>query len=382
MKILYYSTAYYASHGGSIQSIEFYNSLGKLEAVKELSIYPQKSPVINQTEIPTSNLRKFLKRIPLLQIFFFYRKNKMYLEGLKKFIIEFRPDAIVMQIDSNFLQIKSIKSQFPELLVTTQVNASPFDEPFKNIAFKDYFLKKQREAYVCADFNFFISQFLKERIMGQLLNGERDKVVHNGTDIEKFKPLNNKMELRQKFDYPLDPFLIGYIGTLDFHKKMDILIDSMGGFKDKNIKLVIIGDGPAFQTLKSRVQKMNLEEKIIFKGWIDHELMNEHLNSFDLAIHHHAMEYMSPLKIFEYLSSGLPVIAPNIPAVREILKDKEDVILTEPTIVSITKNILYMYENENQRKVLSKNGVEKIRERYTWMNYTKDIVYAIKSNIK
>ena len=51
-------------------------------------------------------------------------------------------DVLLMQMDSNFLQIKKLKKEFPELLIATQINGSPFDEPFKNIFLKKYFKKK------------------------------------------------------------------------------------------------------------------------------------------------------------------------------------------------------------------------------------------------
>lgn len=377
MKLLYYSTAYHATHGGSIQSIEFYSSLNKFNQIKESEVYPKGISVVKEKKSFKKSIRQFLRKIPLLQVFFFYRKNKMYLKGVEEYIQKFNPDVIVLQIDSNFLQIKKLKSKFPKLIITTQVNASPFDEPFKNIAFKKYFIKKQSLFYSKADYNFFISGFLREHIMGDFLNPDRDKIIHNGTDISKFRPLSGKEKLREKYKYPKDQFIVGYIGTLDFHKKVALLLLSLQKLSDKAITLVIIGNGPALSSLKTITKSLGIDDKVIFKGWVDHDLMNEHLNCFDLAIHHHANEYMSPLKIFEYLATELPVIAPDIPAVREILQDEVEVVLTQPTVESITENILSMYYDEEKRKLLASNGANKIRKNFTWMEYTRNIVETI-----
>ncbi len=377
MKLLYYSTAYHATHGGSIQSIEFYNSLIKFDQIEKTEIYPEGIPAVNEKKSIKKSIRHLLRMIPLLQVFFFYRKNKMYLKGVEECIQKFNPEVIVLQIDSNFLQIKKLRSKFPKLIISTQVNASPFDEPFKNIAFKKYFIKKQSLFYSNSDYNFFISGFLREHIMGDLMNADRDKIVHNGTDISKFKQLPEKEKLRVKNKYPKDQFIVGYIGTLDFHKKVDLLLLSLQKLIEKDIILVIIGNGPAMSSLEAMAKGLNIEDKVIFKGWVDHDLMNENLNCFDLAIHHHANEYMSPLKIFEYLATGLPVIAPNIPAVREILQDEVEVILTQPTVESITDNILSLYYDQGKRSLLASRGASKIRENFTWMAYTKNIVETL-----
>ena len=374
MKFLYYSTAYYASHGGSIQSIEFYNSLSDLSVIKEKRIYPPKKPLKGKKNGFKTKLRSFLKSVPLLQIYFFYRKNNMYYEGLKKFILEFQPDTLMVQIDSNFLQLEKLKVDFPQLKIGAQVNSSPFDEPFKNIFLKKYFIRKQSLAYTLSDYNFFISEVLRNRIMKNALNTQRDIVVHNGTDSTKFFPLNNKSDLRSKLKYPQNRFLIGYIGTLDFHKKVELLLYSLKNLNENNIILVIIGDGPSLDSLKKKTEELNLRDNVIFRGWIEHNKINEHLNCFDIAIHHHANKYMSPLKIFEYLSAGLPVIAPNIPAVREILTNGEDVLLTDPTIESITEAIFRLFKDEEERGLFAKRGPEIIKEKFTWWHYTKSIV--------
>src|SRR5690606_11702021 len=191
MKLLYYSTSYHASHGGSIQAIEFFKSLDAVKGLQEKFLFPDSLPKTSITKSRNNRLRSILKTIPLLQILFFFRRNCFYLKQLEKFISEHSPDVIILQIDSNFLQIKYLRKKFPHLLICCQVNGSPFDEPFKNIAFRNYFLKKQRQSYSAADLNFYISSFLRSRIMGKMLDPERDMVIQNGTDISKFRPLGN-----------------------------------------------------------------------------------------------------------------------------------------------------------------------------------------------
>lgn len=373
MKVLYYSTALYASHGGSLQSIEFYNSLNEIDRLESVEVFPKSLPSSPPSKLGAF-LRRSLKKVPLLQIFFFYRRNRMYFTELQDYIKKMKPDVIVLQIDSNFLQIKEVKKKFPYLFVISQVNASPFDEPFKNIAFRKEFLRKQAYSYSKSDLNFFVSGILREQIMGRFLDENRDKVVHNGTDVSKFKPLEEKSLLRKKYSYPENLFLVGYVGTLDFHKKVGLLLHSIKEMEDKSIALVIIGDGPATESLKEEVVKLKIEKNVIFRGWIDHDLMNENLNCFDIAIHHHANEYMSPLKIFEYLASGLPVIAPNIPAVKEVFTNNVDLLLTEPKIDSITQNILNLRNDKERGIILAANGRKKVINGYTWEKYSNLII--------
>ena len=379
MKLLYYSTAYYADHGGSIQSIEFFKNLEDQKGVESVKIFPTTKNFINTQLGSQDHFRSSLKKIPLVQVLFFYRRNRKHLIEIEGFINEYRPDVVILQIDSNFLQIDYLKSKFPEILIATQVNASPFDEPFKNISFKKFFQQKQRDMYAKSDLNIFISSFLRERVMGDNLNIERDVVVHNGTDTSKFYPISDTEKLRDKHNYPQSKILLGYIGTLDFHKKLDLLLKAFIPVSKMytNAQLIIIGHGPAAEDLKDSIRELGLLENVTMKGWVNHDEMNEHLNCFDIAIHHHANDYMSPLKIFEYLASGLPVIAPNIPAVREIFVEDKDLVFTNATEKDISENICSLIMDEEKRRYLAEIGPKIIKERLTWQSYTKKIVEGL-----
>jgi len=385
MRFLYYSTSYYANHGGSIQSIEFYKQLDNQKDVSEKAIFPVVALKGNSKTNSKFSIRTFLRKIPLLQVLFFYRRNSFYFNKLVIKIKEFDPDVIFIQIDSNFLQIKRLKKRFPKLVICNQINGSPFDEPFKNIAFKHKFLDLQLEAYLHSDLNIFISDFSRKRIMGKHINLDRDVVIHNGTDPNKFFPIEGTAELKIKWNYPLDKFIIGYIGTLDFHKQLGVLIDAFNELiqQQSNLYLVIIGDGPALAKLTDKVKDLGLTTKVELRGWIQHDQINENLNCFDLAIHHYANTYMNPLKIFEYLSAGLPVIAPDIPSVRSVFHDREDLLITGSSYEEVRNAINEVITNQNLREKLSNNQhlIHEIEGNYTWKKYTERIIAKIKDKI-
>ena len=385
MKMLYYSTSYYANHGGSIQSIEFFSQLEFNKEITDKAIYPVLKIQNKSDSLSGFSLREFLRKIPILQVLFFYRRNTFHINGLIKKIKDFQPDALLIQIDSNFLQIETLKNKFPDLIIANQINGSPFDEPFKNIAFKDYFLKKQRKSYENSNINFFISDFSRDRIMGDHIRMERDIVIHNGTDPDKFFPIDNKSHLRNKWNYPKDKFVIGYIGTLDFHKQLGILLDVFADLMPKypNLFLVIIGNGPDLNKLKQQIKNLGLAENVQLRGWLQHEEINENLNCFDLAVHHYANTYMNPLKIFEYLSAGLPVIAPDIPSVRSIFKNRIDLLITGSSHEEVKSSIKELLDDSQLRESISNNEhlIHEIEGNYTWKKYTNRIVQEIKRKL-
>ncbi len=214
-----------------------------------------------------------------------------------------------------------------------------------------------------------------------VLTETRDIVIHNGTDVEKFYPIQNKTKLRESLAYNPQNFILGYVGTLDYHKKLDILIKAFADFSHNREEavLVIIGDGPAYKEIEALIIKMNLKNRIFLEGWVDHEKINDHINCFDIAVHHYANAYMNPLKVFEYLSAGVPVIAPNIPSINAYFKNGRDLLITSGTQKDIYDKIIFLYNNPAKRIELSNKEaiIKKMENNFTWKNYSNRILSHI-----
>jgi glycosyltransferase involved in cell wall biosynthesis len=386
MKLIYYSTAYFTSHGGSIHSKHFFEEANKHALVNSMLLFPEfKGTLITSSREGKVKkyIRNALRKSSLLQIFFFYRRNRFNLKTLIAFLERERPDAIIIRTDSNFLQIHHLRRMFPELIIGVEVNASPFDESFRNIAFRSYFQRLERQALSKAHFNFFVSAYLRHNIMLNECSENRDIIVHNGVDISVFFDRKNRQGIRQKLCLPQDRLILGYIGTLDSHKKIDNLLRAFANCVDQNpsLYLVIIGDGGDFQNLKALCANLGLQNNVKFTGWVKHETVPEYLNTFDIAIHHSANPYMSPLKIFEYLAVGLPVIGPDIAAVKEIFINGKHLVLTNGTIDDITEKILILVNDSLFAKDIAAAGNKILIENYTWYKQTDKILNTIHSKL-
>jgi len=374
IKLLYYSKALTASHGGRLHSEAFVKEGIKNHRVKEMITFPASrvNTTYKKQEISDSFLKDLLKNNSLFQIVFFIRLNYLSYKEIVPIITSKKPDAIHLRITRNFLILKKLKKKFPGLIVTSEVNASPFDESFKNIAFKKYFRKLESRSLENADANFFVSSYLKDEIMKRP-DPKRDIVVHNGVDLDLFKPLNSETLKKE--------VVFGYIGTLDFHKNLKFLIDALDIVVRKRtgeqIKLLIVGDGPMSDDLKDYVQKKDLDKVVNFSGWVDHNDIPEYLAKMDIAIHHSANPYMSPLKIFEYMAVGLPVIGPDIPSIKEILKNEKEILLVKSEIKDLSEKMIFLLENKSMRMEIAVAGQRKITTEYGWSNNAENILRII-----
>ena len=78
-------------------------------------------------------------------------------------------------------------------------------------------------------------------------------------------------------------------------------------------------------------------------------------------------QWMSPLKIFEYMASGTPFIASNLPVLREVLKNKYNCILCKPdSTLEWQRAILKILGDSKLAERISKNSLKDIHDGYSW----------------
>lgn len=143
-----------------------------------------------------------------------------------------------------------------------------------------------------------------------------DKNVHiipTGIEIERFYKENINKERLNKIKEELKikntDFIILYIGRLGQEKNVDFLIDNQEYFtkENKNVKLLIVGNGPDYEKYKAKTKKLNLEENIIFTGKVPYDKIPYYYNLGNVFVTASTTETQG-LTVIEAMSSSIPVV--------------------------------------------------------------------------
>ncbi|PMP95968.1 MAG: hypothetical protein C0169_04930, partial [Thermodesulfobacterium geofontis] len=123
-----------------------------------------------------------------------------------------------------------------------------------------------------------------------------------------------------------------YAGSLEKWKGVEVLIKAMSYLP--NEKLLIAGEGEELENLKKLVKNLNLEDRVKFLGYLSHKEIPLYLTKSKIGvlpnINEGISEFTSPLKLFEYIALGLPIVASDLPVFREVLRDRENALLVKP----------------------------------------------------
>jgi len=122
--------------------------------------------------------------------------------------------------------------------------------------------------------------------------------------------------------------VLGFVGFMREWHGLERVLEFMARAKDRERLLALfVGDGPARGALEARARELGLESSLRITGVMPRDQIPQTLAAFDVALQPAVVDYASPLKLFEYLAVGLPIIAPDLPNIREVLRNDDNALL-------------------------------------------------------
>lgn len=205
--------------------------------------------------------------------------------------------------------------------------------------------------YIHSDKILAVSEDLKIKIQ-KVHNIEVD-VIPIGTNVDFFKPLQNKFELRQKWGLNPTDLVILTVCRLDKRKGIDLLIKSVAKFKNDNVKLLIAGEGKEAISLRALAERLRINKRVSFLGFRTKEELRELYNLADLFVLASYSEGL-PRALLEAMSCGCVCIATKVGGITEVIKDFYNGFLVSPG------SYYEIYAKLVQYSSLSKTEREKI----------------------
>ena len=212
-----------------------------------------------------------------------------------------------------------------------------------------------------ADYIFTVSNATKNKLKEEYnVNNNKIFVFPNGIKWRNIKDLclNKKNKCRLE---------LLFVGRLEERKGLLFLINSLAVYKKKykeKFILNIIGKGDN-RKYKDVIKKLNLEEELIFKGYLpDEELYNYYRNS-DIFVIPSQMEGFG-LTILEAIQFGIPIIGTNRGAIPEILKDYNRGFLVDYGDCEYLANTINKVNLKIKNSTLKKPNIEYFIRKYDW----------------
>jgi glycosyltransferase involved in cell wall biosynthesis len=169
-----------------------------------------------------------------------------------------------------------------------------------------------------------VSNATKDYVLSLGAKPQKVKVLHNGVDLVKFRPLAGKREeMRKKLGIPQNAIVVLTVRRLVYKNGVDTLIDTANIAVKKNPRIVFlaVGKGPDSDSVKLRIQQLGIEANFKLPGFVSDEDLPFYYNTADLFVLPSKSGEGLPLVALEAMACALPVIATNVGGIKEILMD-------------------------------------------------------------
>jgi glycosyltransferase involved in cell wall biosynthesis len=167
-----------------------------------------------------------------------------------------------------------------------------------------------------------------------------------------------------------------YIGTLAEWQGLDILIQAMPAILENHpARLRIVGRGRSWQrkTLAKQIRKAGLEAHIAIEEAVPHHQVAGLLAEADICLaplslnDRNITQGCCPIKVIEYMAAGRPLVASNLPVVRELVREGVDGMLFIPNDpVDLARQVVVLLQDSALSERLASSAAQRARQSFTW----------------
>ncbi|MCC4106960.1 glycosyltransferase family 4 protein [Serratia ureilytica] len=213
-----------------------------------------------------------------------------------------------------------------------------------------------------ADTVIAVSPGVKSWLSAFTSSTSRIHVVANGVNLARFAlPRVSRSQTT-----------IGFLGTLKPWHGLHSLVDAFTLLRARGsyAQLSIIGDGPELPAIRHQLQRQGLLPYVRFSGAVPPDQVPALLAEIDIAVAPYpqlAGFYFSPLKIYEYMAAGLPIITTRVGHLTDVITAEKTGLLVEPdSPPALCAALERLLEDKTLRLTLGAAGRKKAEQEHSW----------------
>lgn len=212
------------------------------------------------------------------------------------------------------------------------------------------------------------SSALRDYVVSRGARGGRVRLVPNAADPAVFRPGGGTADNTD----PKAAFVIGFLGSLKPWHGIQDLVRAFVILHRRNpaSHLLIVGDGPLRSEVEEFCGKEGLAAAVRLTGNVDYAQVPSLLWQMDVAVapYPHLPDfYFSPLKIYEYMAAGVPIVASSIGQITEVLTHRKTALLHPAgSIGKMVEHIEELRARPRMRARLAREARRLAVKRFTW----------------
>lgn len=199
----------------------------------------------------------------------------------------------------------------------------------------------------------------------------RIAVVPNGANTGLFKPMDRETCI-DTLGLDSGKQYICFTGNLAPWQGLTGMIEAMPLIMEerRDTVFLVVGGGREKENLENKARAMNLEDNVVFTGWVDYERVPFYINASEVCVAPmgtgRERSGSSALKIFEYLACGKPTVATDVPDLDFLEKEGCGVLVPRGDESDLARAVLDLLADRKRSETMGVSGMSLVKNRYSW----------------
>ena len=211
----------------------------------------------------------------------------------------------------------------------------------------------------------------------ELYDADRSKatVIPCGVNVELFRP-GDKNAARRELAIPQDDFVLIHVGSLYNWRGVERLLEGLAriGGRIESWRLLLVGDGAERPALEACAKQLGIAEMVGFVGLVDYALVPHYLVASDIGVVFYTPTRSvpgDPMKIYEYMACGLPVLASSFPRYGDLVLDAgAGLVVDSEDPLALAEAVVQMATAPEKRRAFGEAGVRAAAD-HSWLTRTR-----------
>ncbi len=380
MKILYFNylyDLYGVSIGSTIKAERLMTSLSEFGHNVQI-LWRKKQPAKNTGNNKKIETKEFFKKY----LARYLHDPKTFLVNIKYIYEEYKlvnkhtPDLIIARLDL-YLFSALLLAKLKKIPIIIEADAPcvyearEFHSQYWAIPGLAEFIEKLNLRL--ADKNICVSNVAKEYFLKYGVAAEKFDVITNGADVHRFNGNIKKDEnILNKYDLK-DKIVIGFVGS--FHlwhgvENLKYLIQKVVPLDHRIVFLLVGQGGPMQSSIEAFIKSNNISNRVVMTGYVSHDQIQNYISVMNIVLAPYpALKffYYSPVKIYEYMSCGKPVVSTKIGQIAEVIDDGFNGLVCSPDdLGEMYEKIKKLVNDPVLRNRLGENARNTILKKHSW----------------
>jgi glycosyltransferase involved in cell wall biosynthesis len=233
-----------------------------------------------------------------------------------------------------------------------------------------------RKGVLASDGVVTITSALRETVLKEISPSAPVEVIPDAVDLSRFPPVEGR-----------HPPRLVYTGQFQDWKGVDVLVKSLKQLPSLTALMIggREGSDPLRDGLKALASQEGVADRIEWTGYLPQADIPRRLRGGDIGVvstraFNGQDVAASPLKLFEYMSAGLPIVASDLASIRDVIRPGENgMLFREGDPAALASSVRQLVDDPERRDALAARAREEAAARYSWQARAKHLLEFIRS---